>query len=84
LNPNQAAAAAVRVVFYTASGATSTQNLALLPYGDVAQQVNARPGLAAGPYAAVLTSTNNQVFLAEQSELNTRTQQATSTQGVAQ
>ena len=42
------------------------------------------PGLAAGRYGAVLKSTNNQVFLAEQSGMNSSTQQATSTQGVAQ
>ena len=34
--------------------------------------------------SAEALQSNNQAFLAEQSELNTRTQQATSTQGIAQ
>jgi len=38
----------------------------------------------AGRYGVVLKSTNNQVFVAEQSALNTSAQQATSTQGLAQ
>jgi hypothetical protein len=46
--------------------------------------VNTVPGLAAGHYGAVLKSTNNQIFLAEQSGANSSTQQSTSTQGVAQ
>jgi hypothetical protein len=77
-------AATVHATFYAESGATVTQDLTLLPYSDTVLNVNTVAGLAAGRYGVVLKSTNNQVFLAEQSELNTRTQQATSTQGVAQ
>ena len=77
-------AATVHATFYTESGATASQDLALAPNSDTVLNVNTVPGLAAGRYGAVLKSTNNQVFLAEQSELNSSTQQATSTQGVAQ
>lgn len=76
--------ATVHAAFYSESGAMVPQDLTLPPNSDTVLNVNTVPGLAAGHYGAVLKSTNNQVFLAEQSELNTRTQQATSTQGVAQ
>ncbi len=76
--------ATIHATFYTAAGSTVTQDLNLPPYSDTALNVNAIPGLSAGRYGAMLKSTNDRVFLAEQSELNTRTQQATSTQGVAQ
>jgi len=76
--------ATLHATFYTDSGAMASLDLTLAPNSDTVLNVNAVPGLAAGHYGAVLTSTNNHVFLAEQSELNTGTQQATSTQGAAQ
>ena len=77
-------AATIHATYYTDSGAMVLQDLTLAPNSDTLLNVNTVPGLAAGRYGAVLTSTNNQVFLAEQSGTNSSTQQATSTQGVAQ
>jgi hypothetical protein len=62
--------ATVHATFYTDSGATVTQDFTLPPYSDTVLNVATIAGLPAGAYGALFSSTNGQVFLAEQSALN--------------
>jgi hypothetical protein len=68
----------------TSTGTTMSQDLTLPPNSGSALNANTVPGLPAGPFGAVLTSTNGQLFVAEESFLNPAAQRAFSTQGVAQ
>lgn len=77
-------AAAVKLSFYTPTGGVVSQTRTLAPNSDTVIDVNGVDGVAAGPIGITLKSTNGQAFIAEQEVLNTTTQRASSTQGIAQ
>jgi hypothetical protein len=74
----------VKATYYTPVGTTATQTIVLPANSDVVVNVASVPGLPVGPIGAVLTSTNGQPFVAEQSVLNTSTQRFDSMEAIAQ
>jgi hypothetical protein len=74
----------VHAAFYTSAGATASQDLTLPPNSGTMLNASSVSGLQAGSFGTVLTSTNGQLFIAEESMLNSGAGRADSTEGVAQ
>jgi hypothetical protein len=74
----------VTATLYTSSGATFQQNMSLAANSRTVVNLSTVSGLPAGPFGMVVRSTNGQLFIAEQSTLNSTTHRYTSTQGIAQ
>ena len=76
--------AEVRITFYASTGATVTQQLSVPANSDVVVNANTLSGLPAGLLGAVLTSTNGQPFVADETTLNAGAGQFDSVAGIAQ
>ncbi len=74
----------IKVTVFSSNGRQADRTITLAPNSRASVDLNSFVGLPPGPAGALLQSTNGQVFIAEQSEINTQLQTESSTQGIAQ